>query len=244
MLNTRAARGRPRQQCPRRGQPEERREVARAEHARGQGALGAECPEARNAGSKARDAAGRGRRRLRGPRDDADPRARALWVPCRASSWGGSSAPPGGSSGRSAWPPERGWGPVPQPGGQAVELFERRYVAEVGVGLALIRDGNGTRPVETVLRYRGAAQAELLRCLRALKAPQAAPAATTPARAIEAEPRLRRAGLRALQRTSRAAAAPGGQPNEPKSRTKPRDPDRSNVRRPVPPAPEAAASRG
>jgi hypothetical protein len=39
-------------------------------------------------------------------------------------------------------------------------------------GLALIRDGNGTRAVETLLRYRGAALAELLRCQRTLQALQ------------------------------------------------------------------------
>jgi hypothetical protein len=68
-------------------------------------------------------------------------------------------------------------------------VFERRYVAEVGVGVALIRDGNGTRSVETVLRYRGAAQAELLRALKALRAEQAATA-----RAIAAEPARARFG--------------------------------------------------
>ena len=42
-----------------------------------------------------------------------------------------------------------------------------------GLGLALIRDGNGARSFETLLRYRGAAMAEFWRALRTLKALQA-----------------------------------------------------------------------
>ena len=39
-------------------------------------------------------------------------------------------------------------------------LFKERRVASGGLGLALIRDGNGARSFETLLRYRGAAMAE------------------------------------------------------------------------------------
>ena len=53
------------------------------------------------------------------------------------------------------------------------ELFEERRVASGGLGLALIRDGNGARSFETLLRYRGAAMAEFWRALRTLKALQA-----------------------------------------------------------------------
>ena len=53
------------------------------------------------------------------------------------------------------------------------ELFEERCYAGGGPGLALIRDGNGTRSFETLLRYRGAAMAEFWRALRTLKALQA-----------------------------------------------------------------------
>jgi hypothetical protein len=60
-----------------------------------------------------------------------------------------------------------------------VELFAERLLAvrDGGVGLALIRDGNGTRSFETLLRYRGAAMAEFWRALRTLKALQAEQAA-------------------------------------------------------------------
>jgi hypothetical protein len=54
-----------------------------------------------------------------------------------------------------------------------VELFAERRYDTAGAGLALIRDGNGTRSFETLLRYRGAAMAEFWRALRTLKALQA-----------------------------------------------------------------------
>jgi hypothetical protein len=55
---------------------------------------------------------------------------------------------------------------------EAEVLEERRY-SDAGLGLALIRDGNGTRSFDTLLRYRGAAVAEFMRSLRMLKALQA-----------------------------------------------------------------------
>jgi hypothetical protein len=52
------------------------------------------------------------------------------------------------------------------------ELFAR--MMEGGsMGLALIRDGNGARSFDTLLRYRGGTLAELWRALRTLKALQA-----------------------------------------------------------------------
>ena len=50
----------------------------------------------------------------------------------------------------SRWPRGASRGPpVPQPGGQEAELFAERHMPGGGVGLALIRDGNGTRWFET-----------------------------------------------------------------------------------------------
>ena len=54
-----------------------------------------------------------------------------------------------------------------------VELFEERRWEDAGVGMALIRDGNGTRSFETLMRYRSAAMAEFWRALKTLKALQA-----------------------------------------------------------------------
>jgi hypothetical protein len=67
------------------------------------------------------------------------------------------------------------------------DLFAERHLAGGGLGLALIRDGNGTRSFETLLRYRGAAMAEFWRALRTLKALQAEQAADT-GPAVEAHP--------------------------------------------------------
>ena len=53
------------------------------------------------------------------------------------------------------------------------ELFARHADRDRDLGLALIRDGNGTRAFDTLLRYRGTALAELWRALRLLKALQA-----------------------------------------------------------------------
>jgi hypothetical protein len=108
------------------------------------------------------------------------------------------------------WPPERGWGPVPQPGGQQTELFAERRWDGAGVGVALIRDGNGTRSFETLLRYRGAAMAEFWRALRTLKALQAEQAAG--ARALEMPQSQPRGPARLASRPA---------PNEPERRPEP-----------------------
>jgi hypothetical protein len=68
------------------------------------------------------------------------------------------------------------------------ELFAERHIPDGGLGLALIRDGNGTRSFETLLRYRGAAMAEFWRALRTLKALQAEQALET-GPALAARPR-------------------------------------------------------
>ena len=62
-----------------------------------------------------------------------------------------------------------------------VELFAERRWDQGGVGVALVRDGNGTRSFETLMRYRSAAMAEFMRSLRTLKALQAQQAGAAPA---------------------------------------------------------------
>jgi hypothetical protein len=95
-----------------------------------------------------------------------------------------------------------------------VELFEERRFAHGGLGLALIRDGNGTRSFETLLRYRGAAMAEFWRALKTLKALQAE-------QAREAEQALE-SGLAAAAHPVKPAAQPPAahrlRPNEPERR--------------------------
>ncbi|MGH6887351.1 MAG: hypothetical protein ACREGK_14900 [Geminicoccales bacterium] len=61
------------------------------------------------------------------------------------------------------------------------ELFAENQLAGRSLGHALIRDGNGARAFDTLLRYRGGTLAELWRALRTLKALQAEQAATTSA---------------------------------------------------------------
>ena len=78
---------------------------------------------------------------------------------------------------------------------------ERAGARQAALGLGLIRDGNGPRALETLVRYRGSVLAELFRGLGAL-------------RLLQAEA----AGLAAadLPQPGRAAlAAPLPQPNEP-----------------------------
>jgi hypothetical protein len=53
------------------------------------------------------------------------------------------------------------------------ELFEHHLRGDRNLGQALIRDGNGARAFDTLLRYRGTTLAELWRALRLLKALQA-----------------------------------------------------------------------
>jgi hypothetical protein len=82
-----------------------------------------------------------------------------------------------------------------------VELFEERRFAHGGLGLALIRDGNGTRSFDTLLRYRGAAMAEFWRALKTLKALQAE-------RALQAEPAIESGLAAAAHRTKAAVPSP------------------------------------
>jgi hypothetical protein len=115
------------------------------------------------------------------------------------------------------------------------EVFAERWrncPRDGGIGLALIRDGNSTRSIETLMRYRGAAQTELLRSLRELKAlrAEAARAATAEAPARALAP-ARRATLGPA--SPARPAAPATNPNEPE-RPAARDLDRVMPDRPAP----------
>ena len=99
------------------------------------------------------------------------------------------------------------------------EVFAQNISGTTSFGLAMIRDCNGARAFDTLLRYRGTTLAELWRSLRTLKALQAE------ARAIGVHDR------------DPAEHAPRRQPNEPEARTKPRSPA-------TPPAAEQEACNG
>jgi hypothetical protein len=115
-----------------------------------------------------------------------------------------------------------------------VELFEQCHFPGGGPGLALIRDGNGTRSFETLLRYRGAALAEFMRSLRTLKALQAEARACAAVGAVAPAPARAPVRLAALRPTFPAPSpeprtAREADPNEPESCTSPRRPgERAN----------------
>jgi hypothetical protein len=109
-----------------------------------------------------------------------------------------------------------------------VELFEVSRAPHRGsLGLALVRDGNGTRSFETLLRYRGAALAELTRVLRALKALQAEQAALIklPARGAAAEPTAPPTPGQTTARPTPDQPAPRRSPSGPAPQTRPNEPE-------------------
>jgi hypothetical protein len=127
------------------------------------------------------------------------------------------------------------------------ELFEERGYGNASSGLALIRDGNGARSFETLLRYRGAAMAEFWRALKTLKALQAEQAlgadAALAAHPLRPAPRPGLAGRarpnepeRALARTEYAPSAPptSGALHEPAAPWRPNEPERGGTQAPAP----------
>jgi hypothetical protein len=113
------------------------------------------------------------------------------------------------------------------------EILIFRQRGEADLGLAVTRDGNTARAVPTLLRYRGAAQAEFLRSLRTLKALQAEAAKPArvrpnePAVVLAFEPGGRRAGTAPGAPDPRAGDVGHAQPNEPEAKpgeSKPAEP--------------------
>jgi hypothetical protein len=104
-----------------------------------------------------------------------------------------------------------------------VELFARRsWGADANPGIAMIRDGNGSRSFETLLRYRGAAMAEFWRALKTLKALQAEQAAANePALAAQSLETHPLAG-QPIRPAARAPLADRPRPSEPERSPRPR----------------------
>jgi hypothetical protein len=95
------------------------------------------------------------------------------------------------------------------------ELIEENRAPSGGLGLALIRDGNSTRSLETLIRYRGAALAELMRCLRPLQALQAemrAEQRAAPARRRRGRPIVPARDRKTPALTAPRSAAPPARP--------------------------------
>jgi hypothetical protein len=114
------------------------------------------------------------------------------------------------------------------------DLFaERSYGPDANPGLALIRDGNGTRSFETLLRYRGAAMAEFWRALKTLKALQAEQAADLeqPAAGHATAERIAPPPARIAPRPLPERSASRRSPNEPGPQAQPSEPERAGPRR-------------
>jgi hypothetical protein len=109
------------------------------------------------------------------------------------------------------------------------ELLVYRCGDDGDLARALVRDGNGTRSFETVLRYRASAMAELMRSLRMLKALQAEQAATPvravgPAPVLAFEPKRTRATAIAPDERAGQGAAREKNPNQPETCSRLGDP--------------------
>jgi hypothetical protein len=104
------------------------------------------------------------------------------------------------------------------------ELFAHNHLAGRSLGLALIRDCNGARSFDTLLRYRGGTLAELWRALRTLK--------TLQAERQEARPQPAVARARLLP-------APHETPVEPECRETPGDSARRRAESEPAPSPAA-----
>jgi hypothetical protein len=105
---------------------------------------------------------------------------------------------------------------------EAGVLREQRY-RDGGLGLAVIRDGHSARVLPTLPRYRSAALAEFLRCLRVLEARQAG--APRPARRRQAKGGVpRRNRPRSRRRRGSPPARRHRNPSHAANRTNPRPP--------------------
>jgi hypothetical protein len=89
------------------------------------------------------------------------------------------------------------------------ELFAQNMLDDGGFGRALIRDANGARAFDTLLRYRGGTLAELWRALRTLKG-------------LQAEAAVPQAEMRGVARPAAEARALES-PIGPEARAKPGD---------------------
>ena len=136
------------------------------------------------------------------------------------------------------------------------DLFAREMI-DRSFGLALIRDGNGARAFDTLLRYRGTALAELWRALRLLKALQAEPAPALPAPDAAPEKPIEPEGRGTPDETApRAADEPEAAPQACTAaapflpqvatavRARPIEPEARGMSRKIPPMPEADEPAG
>jgi hypothetical protein len=120
-----------------------------------------------------------------------------------------------------------------------IELLEYRMDRDGDLALALIRDGNGTRSFDTLMRYRGRAQAEFYRALRTLKALQAE--ASSSVQPDEPESRGN-AGESEPPRPAENGSA--GEATVAQARSRHPSPGRRSASRALPDEPEAGGNAG
>ncbi len=118
------------------------------------------------------------------------------------------------------------------------EVFAQNIHGTTSFGLAMIRDSNGPRAFDTLLRYRGSTLAEFSRALRTLKALQAAAEAAAQEAAAPTVPEAP-APAPALAVVTPAPARVA-QPDEPESPENPDDSGRAGSE----PCPAALATAG
>ena len=124
------------------------------------------------------------------------------------------------------------------------ELFAQNMLAGRGLGLALIRDCNGARAFDTLLRYRGGTLAELWRALRTLKGLQAEATAGRGARTGARTASAPRAARKCRSNPSTAEILGDSGPPSDRVDAEKADPGPASARlphRPLPTAGEAAS---
>jgi hypothetical protein len=126
------------------------------------------------------------------------------------------------------------------------ELLGRERRGDGDLARGVIRDGHGARVLPTLLRYRGAAMAELMRSLRALKALQAearAAAVELPAARATIEQSAAPASIELAPDQGARKGHPHAQPIEPEGRGNPGQSDPATAVSEPAPVPALALAR-
>jgi hypothetical protein len=114
-----------------------------------------------------------------------------------------------------------------------VEVIGFRRRDDSNLGVAVMRDGNGPRSLEAIMRYRSATSAELMRSLRMLKALQAEARVRSAAEIETPAPATSRpavVGSAAAPAPSDLLRARDGEPNKPEGERDPLASDRPGGR--------------
>jgi hypothetical protein len=125
-----------------------------------------------------------------------------------------------------------------------IELLEYRMDRDGDLALALIRDGNGTRSFDTLMRYRGSAQAEFYKALRTLKALQAEARQTEAASSAQPDKPDSRGNRGESEPPRPAENGSAGEAAVAQARSRHPSPGRRSAGRALPDEPEAGGNAG